>query len=96
MAKVIWSPAAQVDLDDIWEHSFEHWGLDQADDYIEGIRRMAAKIVAEHVQRRRCDHIRQGYFKATVGSHILFYVIVDTDIDVKRILHQAMEFQRHL
>ncbi len=96
MARVVWSPLAQVDLDDIWEYSFETWGLDQAELYLEGIRLRAQHLLERHVPLTACDDIRKGYFRANIGSHIMFFVLDGGDIDVKRILHQSMDFQRHL
>jgi toxin ParE1/3/4 len=57
----------------------------------------AIETVAEEPRRgRSCDEIRGGYRKYTAGSHILFYRVVDVGIDVMRILHGRMDFERHL
>ena len=45
---------------------------------------------------RPCDDVRAGYFRHPVGSHVVFYRRVAGGIDVVRILHQRMDFQRHL
>lgn len=42
------------------------------------------------------DHVRAGYRKLRVQSHLIFYRIVDKDIDIVRILHIAMDVERHL
>jgi len=43
------------------------------------------------------DYIRHGYFRYTVGKHVIFYHFVsDTDIEVVRILHQSMDVESHL
>ena len=94
--RVLWSPLAQTDIGDIWEYSFENWGFEQADQYIADIRRTAQNLAERHSPRRPCDHIRKGYFRAVIASHILFYTQAGEDIDVKRILHQSMDFQRYL
>jgi len=31
-----------------------------------------------------------------VGSHVVFYRLIDKHIDIVRILHQRMDFERHL
>jgi toxin ParE1/3/4 len=44
---------------------------------------------------RTCDEVRPGYRKYPVGSHVVFYRIARGGIDVARILHQRMDFERH-
>lgn len=38
MKVLVFSPAAEMDLEHIWDHSVEIWGLDQADRYLDEIR----------------------------------------------------------
>jgi toxin ParE1/3/4 len=43
-----------------------------------------------------CSDIRAGYFKIPCGSHVLFYRLSPDGIDVVRILHERMDFERHI
>jgi hypothetical protein len=55
------------------------------------------QVVAADPRRwRSCDHIRSGYFKYSAGSHVLFFRRRESGIVVIRILHQSMDFERHL
>ena len=45
---------------------------------------------------RPCDFIREGYRKHLAGRHVIFYRTMDTGVDVVRVLHQRMDFDRHL
>ncbi len=90
------SPLARSDLEDIWTYSRLQWGLNQAEAYLRDIQRAIEAAAANRRRGRPCDDIRQGYFKLAIGSHILFYRQADGDIDVVRILHQRMDFDRHL
>jgi len=38
----------------------------------------------------------KGYRKVRAGSHIIFFKVTTDGIDVVRILHQKMDFNRHL
>jgi len=40
--------------------------------------------------------VRSGYRKKKSGSHVIFFKLIDDGIDVIRILHQRMDFDRHL
>ncbi len=94
--RYILSPQAQRDLEEIWDYTSTQWGLAQAETYIRGFQ-TAIETVAENPKRGRpCDEIRPGYFKFSVGSHILFYRLTVDALDVVRILHARMDFDNHL
>lgn len=77
MTSFVLSPAAQADVDGIWDYTAENWGVDQAESYI--------------------ADIRDGYRKALVGKHVLFFKTEDTGrITIMRILHQKMDVGRYL
>jgi toxin ParE1/3/4 len=90
------SPAAQSDVADIWDYTAEKWGTEQAEAYVRRIHRAVQAVAADHWLGRSCDEIRPGYWKYMVGSHLLFYRIDQNGIDVVRILHSQMDFERHL
>jgi toxin ParE1/3/4 len=96
VTRYVLSPRALADLDEIWDYSAAHWGDDQAEACARQIQ-AAIELVAKAPSRGRpCDDIRPGYSKFTVGSHVLFYRLTDEGIDVVRILHRRMDFDRHL
>jgi toxin ParE1/3/4 len=91
------SPRARADLDAIWDYSVAHWGSDRTELYIRELQRAIEYLSADPRRRgRQCDEIRTGYFKHSVGSHVLFYRLTGDGIDVVRILHSRMDFGRHL
>jgi toxin ParE1/3/4 len=89
------SPLAEADLEDIWLYTFKRWSLEQADSYQVSIVAAFEGLAIGAKQGRRVD-IREGYFKYSVGSHLVFYRQLDAGIDVIRILHQRMDADRHL
>jgi toxin ParE1/3/4 len=90
------SPRAQSDLDEIWNYSRKTWGLEQAELYITLLGDAVMAAAENPARGRPCDDIRAGYRKLAAGSHVIFYRVVKSDIDVVRILHQRMDFARHL
>ena len=95
MSRYVLSPAAQADLDRIWDFGEARWGLAQAEAYARQIQRAVEAIAADPRRGRRCDDVREGYFKFGVGAHMLVYRPTGDAIDVVRILHQRMDFKRH-
>jgi toxin ParE1/3/4 len=96
VTQYILSPRAQADLDEIWDYSAAHWGEGQAEAYVRQIQAAIELVAMTPSRGRPCEEIRHGYSKFTVGSHVLFYRLADDGIDVVRILHQRMDFDRRL
>ena len=90
------SPRAQSDLDEIWDYTERHWGIDQAEMYIRLLWRDIEAITANPTIGRACPEVRAGYYKFRSGSHILFFRLSKHGIDVVRILPQRMDFEQHL
>jgi toxin ParE1/3/4 len=96
MSRVVLTPAARSDLDGIWDCTANRGGIDPAERYVRRIAE-AAELIAETPERgSSCDHVREGYRKFPVGSHVLFYREMSGGIDMIRILHRQMEFHQHL
>jgi toxin ParE1/3/4 len=91
------SPAAQADLEQIWDYTHDRWGVDQAEEYLRELQHAIDRAAANPRIGHACNEIRPGYRKLAAGSHTLFYrVTADDLIDVVRILHQRMDVDRHL
>jgi toxin ParE1/3/4 len=94
--RFVLSPLAQTDLDDIWEHTVLRWGLDQAEEYTRQLWERIREVAARPAIGRACPEVRPGYHKYPSGSHVLFYRLIADGIDVVRILHERMDYERHL
>jgi toxin ParE1/3/4 len=92
----ILSPRAQGDLDAIWNYTAERWSENQAERYIRDIWQAIQDVTNNPTRARACDNIRSGYRRYAVGSHVLYFRLVGGQIDIVRILHQRMDFDRHL
>ena len=98
MAKIRLSRKAIADLDGIWGYTAQTWSQDQAVVYyqqlhtaIEGLNHLPVFL------ERSYDVIKPGLFGFKVGHHIIFYKKGDNgSISVDRILHEKMDYQRHL
>jgi toxin ParE1/3/4 len=97
VTRYLLSPAAQADLNHIWDYTAERWDTDQAEEYLRELQRAIERVAANPRIGRACDEIRPGYFKLATGSHVLFYRVTDGGaIDVVRVLHQRMDLDQHL
>ena len=71
-------------------------GDDRADLYIPELWRGIRFLAEDPRSGRPCDAIKTGYYRYSVGSHVLFYRLTATGIEIVRVLHQHMDFRRHL
>lgn len=98
MAKIRFSRKTIADLDGIWDYTAETWSEDQAVIYyrqiytaIQGLNRLPVFLEKEY------EVIKPVLFGFKVGHHIVFYKKHnDGSIWVDRILHEKMDYQRHL
>lgn len=97
MPKFSLRPEAHSDLEEIWDYTVETWDEEQAERYLRLINRSLDDLSKNSALGRACDFIRAGYRKHLVGRHVVYYrLIEDGEIDVVRVLHQSMDFDRHL
>lgn len=96
MSRYTLSPRAQEDLSEIWDYSVERWGVDQADAYLRLLQRAIEAVAADPRRGASCEEARAGYRKYPAGSHILLFRQSLAGIDIVRILHGPMDFERHL
>lgn len=96
MVSVRLSPAAQGDLDAIFDYTVQRWGLEQAVDYTQAMQSAWTALAQAPDRSQDCGHIRSGYRRAAVGRHVIYFRVESWGIAVIRILHQRMDPPRHL
>jgi toxin ParE1/3/4 len=94
--RLVLTPRAVRDLEDIWDYTADRWGLDQAESYLKGVYTALQSALTNPSLLRPCDDVREGYSKVAVGSHVAFVRIGRGRLEVVRILHRRMDFPRHL
>lgn len=96
MRLIRYRPRAKRDLDQIWTYTFDTFGQAKAIEYVR-LLQTALQIVDANPGLARDAHVgRPGLKRYRSGSHVLFFHLEDTYIDVVRILHERMDFWRHL
>ena len=69
--------------------------MDQANLYVDQIIDAIEALQNDQKQGRQVPH-RNGYFKFSVGRHLIFFTRSDDRMNVIRVLHQSMDVERHL
>ncbi len=96
MSPVDLSPKAKSDLSDIWDYTLAEWGIDQAEKYVRKLWAAMQTQARDPSTSTEISDVRKGYRKLRSGSHVIFFKLAGDGIDVVRILHQRMDFERHL
>jgi len=96
MSRIILSPRAKLDLSEIWDYTFSQWGVEQAEKYVRELWSTMGHSASDSTKSVDIGDVRRGYRKSRSGSHVIFFKATDDGIDVVRILHQRMDFERHL
>lgn len=92
------SLAAQQDLENIWLYTFENWSAEQADRYLNLLIDEIAYLAKKPESGKDFGHIRKGYFRSQIKSHLIFYKVNNQQklIEIIRILHQKMDIDSRL
>ena len=96
MNGVILSPKAKADLSEIWDYTCTEWGAEQAEKYVRDLWAVMQEQTMDLAKSVDIGDVRKGYRKVRSGSHVIFFKAPkDGVVDVIRILHQKMDFERH-
>lgn len=96
MAELRLTPAAVRDLEDIWRYTVQRWSISQADRYIDRLTACFEALAQAPLSAPACDHIRPGYRRQLVESHVVYFRAGQDMVTVVRILHERMDAPRHL
>lgn len=86
MARYLLSERARSDLYRLYEYGVITFGLQQADNYFDGIISRFQEIADKPQLYPKVDHIRKGYRRSVFGVHSIYYIAQVDEIFITRIL----------
>jgi toxin ParE1/3/4 len=87
---------ARADLKSIRRYSIRTWGQDRTSQYMTAIRDTLKGLVRGTVLTRNRDELRPGLQMVTSGRHCIFFEANESLVLVVRVLHDRMDYRRHL
>lgn len=97
MAKFHLSNKAVEDLNSIWLYTLETWSEDQADFYYHELVKACQNIANRPTYLdKEYQEIMPGLYGHHIYKHLIFYILVEDGVEIVRILHERMDFERHL
>lgn len=94
--KYILRKLAEQDLEEIWFYTFNQWGIDQADTYLNSIMSRFESLARQPGLGRKRDEVAEGYFSYPTGEHVIFYMISNDVVDIVGIPHHSMDIIFHV
>ena len=93
MLKIHKQAKAEDDLIDIWLYTFEEWGVNQADHYLDILNAALNDIATNPDIGTACDYIKKDYRKLHARKHYIFYRYTKKTIHVIRVLGDEMDYE---
>jgi toxin ParE1/3/4 len=94
--RLVFTEIARADLASIRRYSTRTWGQDRTTQYMDALRDTMKSLVRGRVTARNREDLRPGISMATSGRHCIFFEADDSRILVVRVLHDRMDYRRHL
>jgi toxin ParE1/3/4 len=94
--RIVNSSLADADLLEIWLYTAEEWNLSQADKYLDQLANTLKNLVDHPEMGKERDELRKGYRSLLVNHHIVFYRVIDDEIQIMRVLHESVDLASHL
>ena len=90
MLKIHKSPEAETDLDEIWWYIAQD-NLGYADKFIDEIEAICRKLARFKSMGRNRDELHPGLQSFPVGKYLIFYMPINSGIEIIRVLHGMMD-----
>ncbi len=96
MMQVIISPEAESDLKEIGIFTEQNWGPKQRKKYLEQLVQRMHFLAAHRALAKRRNDLPDAPYSFHESKHVIFFREVSQGIEIIRVLHEAMDFPRHL
>jgi toxin ParE1/3/4 len=85
------TPRAQDDLKSIGRYTLRKWGKKQRDLYLHDLDKRFQWLADQPQIGKERPDIKDGYYCFSQGSHLIFYIIHQDNIDIIGIPHKSMD-----
>ncbi|HAS23289.1 type II toxin-antitoxin system RelE/ParE family toxin [Idiomarina loihiensis] len=96
MLKLSVTPKAESDLTAIWLYTYEEWGAEQADKYLDHLEAGMKQLLSHPLLGADYAHVLVGYRRLYVEHHAVFYQVLKSEVLIVRVLHEDMDAPQRL
>jgi|688.fasta_scaffold39139_3 toxin ParE1/3/4 len=94
MRKYTLTKKADRELEDILFYTKNQWGDNQFEKYTAEIYGMFEKLSENPNLGTPADYIFKGVRKLPLGKHLVFYIILEKQVVIVRILHSSQDIEK--
>jgi toxin ParE1/3/4 len=87
---------ADFDIDEIWEESNLRWGKTQARKYLDEMEERFISLAENPKLGKKRPELTGSPMSFPSGRHVIFYRKAKKGIEIIRVLHDSMDFPRHI
>lgn len=92
-ARLVFTPAAEQDLEDIWIYTSQRWSPRQADSYIDGLEATFQTLLSmPEIARERPEYTPPIRIHPS-AHHLIIYRLIGADLVVLRVLSGRQDWQ---
>ncbi len=96
MIEIVKSPLAEDDLLDIWQYSYNKWGVNKAGEYLLQLDAGMQGLANNPMLGKSREAVRRAYRSIQINRHVIYYKYHGDIIDIVRVLHERMIPEKHL
>lgn len=85
------SENADVDLEEIFDYTFEEFGFNQAEKYLLEIESVFYFLFKNPLSGKKRNEIKEGLYSFPKDNHVIFYRILHDHIRIIRVLHGSRD-----
>lgn len=89
------SAIARNDIAILYEYGIEHFGLIQAQNYVNGLHKLFQKMTNNTSLGRDASEFAKGLLRLSYKSHVIFYQLSNNDLRIVRVLSQRADLEQY-
>ena len=96
MPRILKQNEAERDLIEIWQDTYEAWGDQQADDYLDKLNAAIQSLAQYPLRCRERTEFKPPVRICYCEQHLIIYRELEDGVDVVRVLHKRMDVESRI
>ncbi len=96
MNELLIAPRAEQDMAEIFEYTYNTWGIEQAEKYQDDLYYGIRLILENNEIGKAYPYYQAGFRKLHINRHLIFYRFVNKTCLIVRVLHDQMDIRNQL
>lgn len=96
MYQLVISPTAKADLKQIYQYGLRQWGQARSDNYLLTLKARVWLLTEQPSMGTERPELLSGIRSLPLESHVLFYRVTASTVEIVRVLHGRQDPARHI